>query len=188
MIRETIFLVCFSLGLVLTAASFFGGHLHAGHLHFGGHGTHTHHGSAGQWLNAFSMAAFLCWFGGVGYLLQRTHDFTVLAVVLLALAAGCAGGAVISLFLSKVLMRNERPLRPEDTEMRGVLARVTNRVRPGGTGEILFTLNGTRRCSAARSREDETLMRGTEVVVVTYSRGIAWVAPFHKDVDNAAAR
>ena len=181
MTMEIIFLASFSLGLLLTAASVFGGHLHIGHLHLGGHGLHSHPCGAGQWLNGFSLAGFLCWFGGVGYLLQRAHSFTLLVIALLALCAGSAGAALISLFLTRVLMRNERPLRPEDTEMRGVLARVSNRVRCGGTGEIVFTLNGTRRCSAARSRESEALMRGTEVVVLTYSHGIAWVTPFHKD-------
>lgn len=183
MIMASVFLGCFGLGLLLTAGSFLGGPLHLGHLHFGGHGIHPGHRGTGPWLNAFSLAAFLCWFGGVGYLLQHEHSFTTLLVVLLALAAGCTGAACISLFLTKVLMRNERPLLPEDTEMRGVLARVSNRVRAGGTGEIIFTLNGTRRCSAARAHGSQTLKKGDEVVVLAYSRGIAWVAPFHEDVD-----
>jgi hypothetical protein len=174
---ETVFLSCFIFGLVLTAGSFFGGmgHFHLGHWHF-----HAGHGrSASHWLNGFNLAAFLCWFGGVGYLLHRTHSFALVVVVLFALSAGFAAAALISTFLTQVLLRHERPLTPEDTEMRGVLARVSNRVRPGGTGEIVFSLNGTRRCAAARAHVHETLPRGAEVVVTSYNRGIAWVTPFH---------
>jgi membrane protein implicated in regulation of membrane protease activity len=175
---EAIFLSCFVFGLVFTAGSFFGGmgHFHLGHIPLGHHGAHNR---GGHWLNGFTIAAFLCWFGGIGYLLQRTHTFALAVVVLLSLSAGFTAAALISAFLTKVLMKHERPLVPEDTEMRGVLARVSNRVRPGGTGEIVFSLNGTRRCAAARSQTETTLPRGTEVVVTSYSRGIAWIAPFH---------
>ena len=176
---ETIFLSCFVFGLVFTAGAFFGGmgHFHLGHIHLGHH--HGAHSRGGNWLNGFTVAAFLCWFGGIGYLLQRTHSFALAVVILFALSAGFAASALISAFLTKVLMKHERPLVPEDTEMRGVLARVSNRVRPGGTGEIVFSLNGTRRCAAARSQMEDTLPRGTEVVVTSYSHGIAWITPFH---------
>jgi hypothetical protein len=177
---ETIFLSCFIFGLVFTAGSFFGGmgHFHLDHWHFGGHGAHCRSGAA-HWFNAFSIAAFLCWFGGIGYLLFHRHTFTTAVVLLLATAAGLSAASLISAFLTKVLMKHERPLLPEDTEMRGVLARVSNTVRPNGIGEIIFSLNGTRRCSAARSHEDVAMTRGTEVVVTSYSRGVAWVTTFH---------
>ena len=176
---ETIFLICFVFGLVFTAGPFFGGmgHFHFGHIHIGHH--HGAHSRGGNWLNGFTIAAFLCWFGGIGYLLQRAHSFALIVVVLFALSAGFVAAALISAFLTKVLMTHERPLVPEDTEMRGVIARVSNRVRPGGTGEIIFSLNGTRRCAAARTQIEDTLPSGTEVVVTSYSRGIAWITPFH---------
>ena len=183
---ETVLLGCFLFGLLFTAGSFFGGHLHLGHVHFGGHHGHGGRGAAAHWFSPFSIAAFLCWFGGVGYLLQRQHAFALVGVLAFALLAGCAGASVISLFLTKVLMRNERPLRPEDTEMRGVLARVSSGVRAGGTGEIVFALNGTRHCSAARSTEPFALAAGTEVVVLNYTRGVAWIAPFHAEAQTPA--
>jgi hypothetical protein len=148
------------------------GHFHVGHVHLHAHGGPLHR------LNGFSIAAFLCWFGGIGYLLQHSHGVTATVAVFFALSAGCVAASLISAFLTKVLLRYERPLLPEDTEMRGVLARVSNRVRPGGTGEIIFSLNGTRRCAAARSHFDGTLQRGEEVVVTEYTRGIAWITPF----------
>jgi hypothetical protein len=175
MTLETIFLSCLLIGLVFTAGSFFGGmgHFHLGHWHL-----HARTGSS-HWFNGFSLAAFLCWFGCVGYLLQHSHSVTAMIALLFAISAGLAGASLISVFLTKVLLKHERPLLPEDTEMRGVLARVSNRVRPEGTGEIIFSLNGTRRCAAARTHAGVILPRGTEVVVTDYARGIAWITPFH---------
>lgn len=176
MILETIFLACFVFGLVLTAGSFFGGHvhLHIGHMHIG----HAH-GKGGHWFNLFSIAGFLCWFGGVGYLLLQTQHRSLWFVLPAAIASGLFAASLLSLFLTRVLLRHERPMLPEDTEMRGVLAEVSHTVRPGFTGEILFSLNGTRRASAARSTQE--LARGTEVVVTEYVRGVAWVTPFHAE-------
>jgi membrane protein implicated in regulation of membrane protease activity len=176
MTLESIFLASFVFGLVLTAGSFFGGHvhLHIGHLHLG----HAH-GKGGHWFNLFSMAGFLCWFGGVGYLLLHTRHYSLWFVFPCAIASGLVAASVLSLFLTRVLLQHDRPLLPEDTEMRGVLAEVSQTVRPGFTGEILFSLNGTRRASAARSTQE--LTRGTEVVVTDYARGVAWVTPFHAE-------
>jgi hypothetical protein len=64
---NTLYLVCFVLGLVLSLLSLFsgGGRLHIGHVHF--HGGHFHSGPAhatGTHLpavNGFTLAAFLCW-------------------------------------------------------------------------------------------------------------------------------
>jgi len=45
----------------------------------------------------------------------------------------------------------------------------------GGLGEILFSQTGARRCSAARSEDGRSIERGTEVVVIRYERGVAYV-------------
>jgi hypothetical protein len=122
--------------------------------------------------------AFVCWFGGSGYLLTHYHLFLVPIVFALAVLTGLAGAAIIFLFLVRVLLPHERTLLPEHTEMRGVLARVSSSVRPHGTGEILFSLDGTRRVAAARTESGEPLPRDTQVLVLRYERGIAWVRPF----------
>jgi hypothetical protein len=182
---EFFYLICFVLGLVLSLLSFAGGfgHLHFGHFHVG----HVHAiGGRANGLalfNLFNLMAFLCWFGGTGYLLTHYRVAIMPIVFLLAFAAGLAGAAIIVGFFVKVLIPHERALLPEDTEMRGVLAVVSSSVRPGGTGEILFSLNGTRRCAAARSEDGQPLPRDAQVLVMRYESGIAWVRPFH-DLDE----
>jgi membrane protein implicated in regulation of membrane protease activity len=124
------------------------------------------------------LLAFLCWFGGIGYVLVRAHLFAIPVTLALALLAGIAGAGAIFAFLVKVLLPHERELLPEDTEMRGVIGRITSVLRPGATGEIHFSMNGTRRSAAARTAEQEPIPPHSQVVVVRYERGIAYVRRF----------
>jgi membrane protein implicated in regulation of membrane protease activity len=185
---DTFYLICFGVGLVLSLASVLGGfaHVHIGHLHIGHsamaqHGTGAHgSGSRGlSTVNGFTLTAFLCWFGGVGYLLHRYSIFVAPLVLLLSVVSGVFGAALLWAILFKVLLPRERVLSSEDTEMTGVLAKVSDSIRSdGGIGEILFLQTGARRCSAARSDDGRTIERGTEVVVIRYERGIAYVRPW----------
>jgi membrane protein implicated in regulation of membrane protease activity len=188
MTMDTFYLICFGVGLVLSVAFFLGGfaHLHLGHLHIGHsalahHGTGAHvNGSRGlSAVNGFTLTAFLCWFGGVGYLLHRYSIFVATLVLLLSVVSGVFGAALLWAILFKVLLPRERVLNSEDTEMTGVLAKVSDSIRSnGGIGEILFLQTGARRSSAARSDDGRTIERGTEVVVIRYERGIAYVRPW----------
>jgi len=185
---DTFYLICFGVGLVLSVAFFFGGfaHLHLGHLHIG-HSALAHHGTGAHSsgsrglsaINGFTLTAFLCWFGGAGYLLHRYSIFVAPLIVLLSIVSGVFGAALLWAILFKVLLPRERVLNSEDTEMTGVLAQVSDSIRSnGGIGEILFLQTGARRCSAARSDDGRTIERGTEVVVIRYERGIAYVRPW----------
>jgi membrane-bound ClpP family serine protease len=100
-------------------------------------------------------------------------------VLLLAAASGIFGAALLWAILFKVLLPRERVMSSEDTEMTGVLAQVSDSIRSnGGIGEILFLQTGARRSSAARSDDGRTIERGTEVVVIRYERGVAYVRPW----------
>jgi membrane protein implicated in regulation of membrane protease activity len=193
MIMDTFYLICFGVGLVLSVVSVLGGfaHLHLGHLHIGHsgpahHGTGAHasgaHGGGSRGIsavNGFTFTAFLCWFGGAGYLLHRYSIFVAPLVLLLSVVSGVFGAALLWAILFKVLIPRERVLNSEDTEMTGVLAKVSDSIRSnGGIGEILFLQTGARRCSAARSDDGRTIERGTEVVVIRYERGVAYVRPW----------
>ena len=170
---ELFYLVCFVVGLVLCVASVFTGG-HHGHIHLGSHAhvatlrvgmAHPVHAAAGHGLsrvNGFTLTAFLCWFGGAGYLLRTHGSFTFVLVL-------------VSWFLSSVLLSHERPLTAEETATTGVLGRVSGPLRPGATGEILFTQLGARRSAPARSDDGTPIPRDTEVVVLRYEHGIAYV-------------
>jgi len=183
---STVYLVCFYLGLVMSVLAFAGGfgHFHLGHLRLG-HGHAPVRGGMSP-VNLFTVLVFLCWFGGVGYLLGLHHGLAAATVMVLAALSGMVAASGVFVFLVKVLMPRERLLLPEDTEMRGVIARVSSGVRSGGTGEILFSLNGTRRCAAARAETGHALERGQQVLVLRYEHGIAWVRPW-TEMDDVEA-
>jgi hypothetical protein len=178
MTMENIFLICFGVGLSMSVLAMFAGtgHLHLGHLRIG----HVHGGKAGAHglmsaFNGFTLPAFLCWFGGTGYLMLRSGIWSMALIVLFAVVSGLAGASLVYALLFKVLMPRERVLSREDTEMTGVVARVSDQIRADGTGEILFSQLGARKSAAARSEDGQPIPRDAEVVVLRYERGIAYV-------------
>ncbi len=191
---ESFYLICFGVGLILSIVSFAGGFMHVGlpHLHMGhtsfGHTSLGHtglgHGHAPSTaaraasissFNAFTLTCFLCWFGGAGYLLSSFSGLVAFIVLLLAVASGLAGAALVFGFLVKVLLPRERILTAQETEMTGVIGRVSSGIRAGGTGEILFSQGGARRSAAARSEDGAPVSSGAEVVVLRYEAGVAYV-------------
>jgi membrane protein implicated in regulation of membrane protease activity len=191
------YLICFLVGFGLSALSFLAGsvHLHLPHLHIH-HGIHVGHGhGAGgrlgrmgrnsmSFFNFGTMAAFLAWFGGTGYILM--HDYKVWYLLALAIAtvSGIGGASVVFWFLAKVLMRRDIPLDPADYDMVGVLGKLSISIRPGGTGELIYSQEGTRRVAGARSEDGSAIPKGAEVMVTRYEKGIAYVRPWRDALDE----
>jgi membrane protein implicated in regulation of membrane protease activity len=182
----TVYLICFVLGFVLSLlAAFTGlGRVHFGHVHFGHAHTRVHgHAKAGgqmSALNGITLPAFLCWFGGAGYLLHQYSSIYGPLVFLLAALSGLVGAGILYVAMFRFLIPHERVLSAEDTRMEGVVAHVSDEIRPGGTGEILFSQADARRSAAARSESGDAIARGTEVVVLRYVRGVAYVSPLNE--------
>ena len=180
---NTIYLICFVLGLVLSLLAALSGlgRLHVGHGPMG----HAHAHASGHLaaINGFTLPAFLCWFGGTGYLLRNYSALMTPVVLVAATAVGLLGASVLYTVLFKLLLPRERVLLDEDTCMDGVVARVSSTIRvDGGVGEILYTQLETRRSAAARSETGAAISRGTEVVVLRYERGIAYVSPLENQL------
>jgi hypothetical protein len=176
---NAIYLTCFAVGLVLSFVAFFGGalHLHVGKFHMHGlaNSARGHSSHAASPLNGFTLMAFLCWFGGTGYLLHEASVFNVALVLLFSAISGIAGASLVFWFLVKVLMPKERTLEPEDTEIVGMIGRLSTTLSAKGFGEMLYSQNGARRCVTVRSEDRSPMERGTEVLVMRYERGVAYV-------------
>ncbi len=179
-----VYLTCFGVGLVLSTLAFAGGflHLHFGQWHVGGHGhllskagAHSHGPGQMSPLNGFTIVAFLCWFGGTGYLLSHGGVFVWLIVLGLSALSGFAGAGLVFWFMTKVLLPRERTLEPADTPMVGVLGRVSAAVPRNGVGEMLYSQNGARRSMPVCSEDGAPIDRNAEVVVLRYQRGIGYV-------------
>jgi len=133
------------------------------------------HGASVSPFNPPSIAAFLAWFGGTGYLLTRFSTVWVGLGLTLSVASGLVGGGIIFVVLSRVLISDEEEMDPADYEMVGVLGKLCVPIRKGGTGELLYSQMGTRRVCGARSEDGSAIAKGTEVVVTRYEKGIAYV-------------
>jgi hypothetical protein len=179
MTLETFFLGCFAFGFVLSLIAFLAGssHLHL-HMHHGPHIAHGHgvgHGSGVAKFNFGTIAAFLTWFGGAGYVLSNWGGIGLILVLTAAAAAGLAGAALIFLFAAKVLAPGDKPLDPEDYRIIGALGKVSSPVRAHGTGEMIFVQQGRRAGVPIRSESGIPIAAGKEVVVTRYEQGIAYV-------------
>lgn len=184
------FLICFAFGLSISVISFVAGGLHLHwphfHVHFGGTGARIGgRGGAGP-VNMGTLAAFLAWFGGAGYLLLRYSSAWIVLVVAGAAGCGLLGASIVFLFLAKVLMRGEAPLDPADYDMIGVLGKVSSGIRLTGTGEMIFSQAGSRRSAPARSEDGAEIPNGADVVVTRYERGIAYVRRWEELNDMTA--
>jgi len=189
------YLICFAIGFLFSLLSFILGgvdfhgawpHVHG--LHFG-HGGHlpTANGGAGHGANGhgethsvspfniFTIAIFLAWFGGTGYILTRYSTVVLALGLLVSTVVGLIGAGIVFLFLTRVLMTPEDEMNPADYEMVGIVGRISSPIRESGTGEIMYTQVGTRRACPARSEDNVTIDRDAEVVVTRYEKGIAYV-------------
>jgi len=191
-----IYLVCFVVGVGMSVVSLLLGsvHLHIPHLHFH-HGIHLSQGPAhggtstkAPWFNFGSMSAFLAWFGGTGYLLRQHYNVWFGLALVIATLSGIGAAVVVTLFLARVLLRHEAPLNPADYDMTGVLGHISVPIRPGGTGEIVYSQEGIRRCAGARSENGVSIPKGAEVMVMRYDKGIAYVTPWEDPTDQLELR
>lgn len=194
------YLICFAVGFAFSFLSFLLGglswHVHIPHLPHGfgfgqggngGHvaagpahaaGGHVHGATTGEGVppvNLFTLAAFLAWFGGTGYLITRFSTIWFFVGLVWSVIAGLVGAGLVFLFMTKVLISKEENMDPADYDMVGVLGRVSSSIRQGGTGEIIYSQAGTRRACGARSEDGSAIAKGDEVVVTRYEKGIAYV-------------
>jgi membrane protein implicated in regulation of membrane protease activity len=191
------YLLCFVVGFLLSTLSFLAGavHIHlpfkmhlpfqGGH-HAGGVGSGHAHGVGAKgglakggahvsWFNASTAMAFLAWFGGVGYILTNHSHFVAITSLGFALAAGLFAGWLVFRFMMKLMGAPEARMKSEDYRVEGSVGTLSMPIRENGTGEVIYSLGGSRRCSGARSETGEPIEKGLEVVITKYEKGIAYV-------------
>jgi membrane protein implicated in regulation of membrane protease activity len=188
-----VYLFCFLVGFAFSALTFLAGAVHI-HLPFrlhlpvhGGHGGAGSHGGAAakgaggragshiSWFNASTMMAFLAWFGGAGYILTRASHLVALVCLALAALAGLVAGMIVYRFMLKLTRSSDSQMLDADYRMEGCVGTLSMPIREKGTGEVIFSLGGVRRCAGARSEAGELVEKGAEVVIERYEKGIAYV-------------
>lgn len=185
---ESFYLTTFLVGFLLSLFSSLAGALHLPHVHMQHHAGPGFKGGVGKGgvakgavspFNFGTFAAFLAWFGGTGYLLERFSHIWVFLGLFISVISGLGGAAILFWFLLKLAERDQ-PLDPADYEMVGVLGRVSSAIRADGTGELLYQRDGCRKAAPARSENGSPIPRETEVIVTRYENGIAYVRSFEE--------
>jgi len=151
------------------------GHLPAAPGHAAQGGAKAGRGADVSPFNFITLTAFLAWFGGTGFLITRFSSIWSALGLLISVAAGLVGAAIVFLFMTRVLIHPEENMDAADYEMVGVLGRTSLPIRQGGTGEIIYSQAGTRRTCGARSENEIAIEKGVEVIVTRYEKGIAYV-------------
>ncbi|HEY3884164.1 MAG TPA: hypothetical protein VGL62_03065 [Vicinamibacterales bacterium] len=174
----SIFLGCFVTGFLLSVLSLA---FSATHVHLHVHWPFGHHAApAGlhRGVGPFNFAtgtAFIAWFGGTGYLLTSSFGWVLAPALAAATIAGIAGAAIVFWIMAHVLWSPDENMQSADYHMTGVLGRLSQPIRPGGIGELVYVQGGTRKSCGARSADGSAIAKGTEVVVTEYDRGVALV-------------
>jgi len=181
------YLLCFLVGFALSLLSFLAGAVHI-HLPFKLHlPFHGHHAGGGglrggpkggahiSWFNASTAMAFLAWFGGTGYLLSRHSSLVGLAILLISALVGTMAAWVVFRFMVRLIGSQDAPMTTTDTRTEGAIGTISMPIRENGTGEIIYSMNGVRRSSGARTEDGRAIEKGAEVVIERYEKGIAYV-------------
>jgi hypothetical protein len=184
------YLFCFLVGFALSALTFLAGaaNIHLPRLHLPAHGGHHAAGGHGaskgavggagshiSWFNSSTIMAFLAWFGGAGYILTRVSHFVALVCLALAGLAGLVAGMIVYRFMLKLTRAGDSQMLDADYRIEGSVGTLSMPIREKGTGEVIFSLGGVRRCAGARSEAGELVEKGAEVVIERYEKGIAYV-------------
>ena len=179
---EAVYLVCFVVGFLLSLIAFLGQGIHFGHFHGGDFHGHGHVHSNGHAdapgvvpkLNSMTLTAFLAWFGGTGYLLEKYTSLWVWLALACSIVAGLVGASAVFSVLRK-LTKRDFSMNPEDYDLVGRLGRVSASVHENGVGEMIFARDGARGSIPIRSEDSLRIDRDTEVVITRLEKGIAYV-------------
>lgn len=201
------FLFLFAFGLIFSIVSLlFGtGHEATGHAggQVGGFGAHggaqhlagpaAHHGGGlgdgmPSPLNLSTVLIFLTWFGAAGYIVRVSFGAPVTITLVVGTLLGLAGASLVYLFLARFLWAGQTALDPAKYRLVDTVARVSSPIRPGGTGEIVYTIDGKRRVDGARATGDALFPLGAEVVIERYEAGIAYVMPLSAWLERSGER
>ncbi len=126
-------------------------------------------GWALSWLSPLSLAAAALWFGAAGLIAEGNRLALLIAVV-----AALVGAALVRGVMNAFVRSNTPPLQ---LGAEGAIGIVNSTIRPGASGEVLFTVENLHRSIPARSEEGIIIPRGTEVVITRREGGFAWVEP-----------
>ena len=170
---DTVYLICFGVGLlfaVLSAffADVFGGHEVPGHVA----DSHAEGGFASHEMPGFSplspttIAAFITGFGGFGMIFNRWAPTSHPAVsATLATVAGFGVAVVVFVLFRKIFSATQSSSEGRVGALVGTQATIITPVPQDGVGEIAYVQGGSRYTAPARAEDGRALAGGATVKI-----------------------
>ena len=168
---DTVYLICFGVGLLFAVVSaffadVFGGHDVPGHVA----DSHAEGGFASHEMPVFSplspttIAAFVTGFGGFGMLFNRLPATSHPAVsAALATMAGLGVAAVVFWLFRKVFHATQSSSEGRVAALVGTTATIITPIPQDGVGEIAYVQGGSRYSAPARAEDGRAVTGGASV-------------------------
>lgn len=121
------------------------------------------------------IAAFLTSFGGFGLIFQHKKDWHSLQVVVAALLAALAIGALLYYFVLVPLYRVQSTSAVEQKSLIGHPAKVTLVIKQKKFGKISYTVGGNIYSAPAKALGDKEFTAGEEVIIIDIQKNIFFV-------------
>jgi hypothetical protein len=135
-------------------------------------------------LSVYGLLSLLFFAGIAGTLFSSESP---LPRVALALVIGVAAALACGAMMERLMGDTSGQVTHENTRLEGREVRIAREIRPAGTGEVIFSLNGgVYQNIPARSLDGAAIQAGQLVVVVEVRRGIALVEPLGHAIDDSS--
>lgn len=171
----TFFQICFGVGVVLTVVLFLLGgvlDLFDGDLDFDLDFLDFNLGIPSPML----ILIFLTVFGGSGMLLYHPLEAVPVVIVVIAGLLGIALSTFINQGIIKPLKKAQNTSTPEEEEIIGLPANVTETIERGGCGEITYSIHGNTYSSPAKAVNGDAIVKGTVVAICWIQDYVYYVA------------
>ena len=165
----SIYILCFTFGLIFTLALFFWGKLEPANA------------SSGQIVTFDAIVVFLTWFGGSGFILNTVGLNFILSITL-AVIIGVAGYVAVFSWVIR-----PKPVALNDYNLIGTVATVNSAIFQTNIGHVTFLKDGVHYTFPARSTEGQTFRRGSQVVILRTKNGVAFVEDIERLLHAAGA-
>ena len=170
---DTVYLICFGVGLLFAIVSaffadVFGGHALPGHVA----DSHAEGGFASHEMPGFSplspttIAAFVTGFGGFGMLFNRLQATSHPAVsATLATIAGFGVAAAVFWLFRKIFRATQSSSEGRVAALIGSVATIITPIPQDGVGEIAYVQGGSRYTAPARAEDGRPVSGGASVKI-----------------------
>jgi membrane protein implicated in regulation of membrane protease activity len=182
---ETVYLICFGVGLLFAVISAFFADVFGGHdLHAHVADSHAEGGFGASEMPGFSplspttLAAFVTGFGGFGMLFNRWEvtKNPYVSAPLAALAGFVVAFGVFVLF-RKVFTMTQSSSEARASQLVGTSATIITPIPLSGVGEIAYVLAGSRYTAPARTEDGTSAPGGTTVRITRVVGAQCFVRP-----------